>query len=694
MKKYKQIISFLIISIFFAGNVSAQIDRSVRPEPGPAPEIKIGAHQSFTLDNGLNVIVVENHKVPVVSYQLTLDVDPVMEKDAVGYVSMTGNLLRSGTTNRTKAEIDEKVDFIGANLNTYTNGIYAQSLKKHSETLLEIMSDVLLNPVFPQEEIDKSKKQAVSGLKASETDPNAISRRVAQKLRYPNHPYGEIQTEETIDNITREKCLEYYNTYYKPNTAYLVIVGDINLKESKKLAKKYFGEWQKGEVPEHDYQFPNKNLGTRIAMVHKDDAVQSVISVTYPINLKPGSKDAIPAYLTNQILGGGVFSGRLMLNLREDKGYTYGARSSLSTDPYIGYFAAGAQVATDVTDSAIVEFIYEMNRMRNEKVSKEDISLSKNVSTGSFARSLERPQTVARFALNTQRYNLDENYYPTYLEKLNAITIDEVQAMAKKYITPDNAIVLVVGDKNKLADRLKPLDADGKIEFYDSYGHPVKEETKKSIAEGVSAKTVINKYIEAIGGKENLEKIEDMTMLASTSMNGMQIEQKTYRKAPNKYAMTTSMNGNVMVEQTFNGEKGILKSFQGEQELTGQDLENLKVDATMNLELKYDELGVETTLESMEELDGKEVYKVKMVRPSGQVSYDYYDVESGLKLMTKQTLETPQGELTQKQIYTDYQEVDGVLFPFTLKVSGVQNLELKVDSISINDDLADDLFKM
>ena len=692
MKKYKQIISLLVVSLIAVVNVSAQLDRSIRPEPGPAPEIKIGEHHSFTLDNGLKVIVVENHKIPVVSYQLTVDVDPVMENDAVGYVSFTGDLLRSGTSKRSKAEIDEQIDFIGANLNTYTNGIYAQSLKKHTETLLEIMSDVLLNPVFPESELEKSKKQNISGLKASETDPNAISSRVAQKLRFPNHPYGEIETEETIEKITREKCLDYYNTYYKPNVSYLVVIGDITVKETKKIAEKYFGQWKKAEVPTHEYQFPNKTIGTRIAMVHKDDAVQSVISVTYPVNLKPGSADAIAANLTNEILGGGVFSGRLMLNLREDKGYTYGARSSLRTDPYIGYFQAGAQVGTNVTDSAVVEFIYEMNRIRNEKVSNDDISLTKNVSTGSFARSLERPQTIARFALNTQRYGLSEDYYKTYLEKLNAVSIDEIQQMAKKYITPDHAIVLVVGDKNKLADRLKALDADGKIEFYDSNGNPVKEETKKSIPEGVTAQTVIDNYIEAIGGKENLENIQDITIEASTNMNGMEIKQKTYKKAPNKFAMIMSMNGSVIMQQVYNGERAIVKSFQGEQELTGEDLENLKVEAALNAELKYDELGVNLTLESIEQVEGKDAYKIKVENPTGKTTYDFFDVESGLHILTKETIVAPQGEFTQMQAFLNYQEVDGVKFPFTIKISGVQNMELTVESVEMNTDLGDELF--
>jgi predicted Zn-dependent peptidase len=693
MKNFKQTISFLFIAIFFIASAKAQLDRSIRPEPGPAPEIKIGEHKTFMLDNGLKVIVVENHKVPIVSFQLTLDVDPVMEKDAVGYVSTTGNLLRAGTKSKTKPEIDEKVDFIGATLNTYSNGIFARTLKKHTDELLEIMSDVLLNPVFPESELEKNKKQAISGLKSSETSPGAIANRVAQKLRFPNLPYGEIQTEETINNITREKCLEYYNNYYKPNKAYLIIVGDITEKESKTLAEKYFGKWEKGEVPEHTYQFPNKNIGTRVAIINKEDAVQSIIKITYPINLKPGSEDYIPAYLTNQIFGGGIFSGRLMQNLREDKAYTYGARSSISPDPLAGYFEAGAEVATEVTDSAITQFLYEMNRIRNEKVSEEEIQLSKNVSTGSFALSLEKPQTIARFAFNTQRYNLPEDYYTTYLEKLNAVTINEVQQMAKKYITPDNAIILVVGDKDKLYDRLKPFDADGKIEVYDAYGNPVKEEKAKALPEGMTAKMVIERYVEAIGGKEKLQSMNDITIHASTEMNGMQINQVTYQKAPNKFAMKMSMNGNVMTEQKFNGEEGVVKSFQGEQKIEGENLEKLKIESTLNPELKYNELGIKLELVAIENVNEKDAYKIKIESPTGEVKYDFYDVESGLRVQTKQKITTPQGEMTQTQSYLYYEDFDGIKYPTLIRITGMQNLELNVDSVEINTGLEDEIFE-
>jgi predicted Zn-dependent peptidase len=691
MKNIKSYIALILIAVV-SNSLFAQLDRSVQPTPGPAPQFEIGEYQHFTLDNGLQVIVVENHKVPRISYQLTVDVDPIMEKEAIGYVSMAGSLLRSGTTNRSKAEIDESVDFIGAQLNTFQNGMYGLTLTKHKTEFLDLYADILLNPTFPKSELEKQKKQQISGLISSKTNPGFIAKRVGQKLRNTEHPYGEISTEETIENITRDHLVNYYSTYFKPNVSYLVIVGDITLKQAKDDAQKYFGNWQKADVPKHDYQFPNKNVGTRVALIHKENAVQSYINITYPVNLKVGDNSSIPAALANDILGSGVFSARLIANLREDKGYTYGAYSDLQKDNLVGYFSAYAQVGTEVTDDAVYQFIFEMNRMKNELVDQETLDLFKTVRNGSFARSLEKPQTIARLAYNTLKYNLDKDYYPSYLEKVEGVTKEQIQSVAKRYIDPNQAIIVVVGDKTKLLDSLKKYSAKGKVELYDIYGNPVKEEAKISVPEGVTAQSVLDHYIESIGGEENLQNIEDLTIAATTEMNGMKIIQKTYQKAPNKYAMITSMNGNVMMQQIFNGERAVMKSFQGEKEIMGEDLENLKIDATLNSELKYDELGVTLELEGMEKINGKNAYKLKLVNPTGKTTYDYFDAESGLKIQTKQTIETPQGNLTQKQNYYDYQEIEGVKFPFLIKISGMQNMELKVDSVKINTELSDDLF--
>ena len=224
------------------------------------------------------------------------------------------------------------------------------------------------------------------------------------------------------------------------------------------------------------------------------------------------------------------------------------------------------------------------------------------------------------------------------------------------------------------------------------YGNPVKEENKTALPEGITAEKVIEKYIEAIGGKEKLEAIQDMTVEASANMNGMTLQQKSYYKLPNKYASLMSINGNVMVEQKFNGERGVVKSFQGEQELTGEQLEEFKQQAVMNPELKYAELGIIISLEGVDKIEGKDAYKIKVTNPSGKFVYDYYDMENNLKISTKQNVSTPQGDFTTVQSYSDYREIEGIKIPFLIQISGMQNLELKVDSVLINTNIADDIF--
>ena len=690
MKRLRYLIPVALLCMY-SSLASAQLDRSTKPEAGPAPEIQFENPPSFTLDNGLQVIVVENHELPVVNFQLTVDVDPLREGDAVGYVSAAGNLLRNGTQQKSKAEIDETIDFIGADLVTYENGIYASGLKKHAGEILDLMAEVLMEPVFPEEELDKYKKRQVSNLAGGKTDPSFISNRVAQKLRYGDHPYGELTTEETIGNITREKCMEYYNTYYKPNVSYLVMVGDIGQEEARAMAEKYFGPWEKGDVPEHEYDFPETSSGRRVAMVNRDDAVQSVISITYPLDLKPGETDAIPARLMNNILGGGVFSGYLMQNLREDKGYTYGARSQLSSDPLVGYFSAGAEVGTEVTDSAIHEFLHEMKRIRNDQVDPDHLKLAKSAMTGSFARSLEDARTVARYALNTKRYELPPDYYATYLQKAEKVSQQEVQQVAGKYIRPQEATILVVGNQAKVRDRIAQFASDEKVELYTFRGEPVKE--SPAVAGDMTAEKVIEQYIGAMGGRDRINDIRDVKQTASMSMGPQTIVIETFRKQPNKMASRTLVNGNVMQEQVFDGEKASVTAMGQTQELAGEQLESMKFQARMHKFLRYDELGVSLSLEGTEAVDGNPAYKVQVTNPDGMVRYDYYDVNTGLRVKTKQTVQGPQGEITQSQTFSDYREVQGVKFPYRIDISGMRNMTMKVDSIQVNEGIEDKVFE-
>ncbi len=664
------------------------LDRSIRPQAAPAPEINIGKYESFELENGLKVFVVENHKIPRVSYSLVLDYNPVPESELAGMADFTGQLLRTGTTNLSKDQLDEEVDFIGASLSTSATGIYAASLKKHNEKLLSLMADVLLNPAFSSEELDKLKVQAVSALKAAQNDPSAISDRVSKQLIYgAGHPYGESMTEKTLGNITTEHCRGFYQAFFKPNIAYLAIVGDITVNEARELTSKYFGSWQKGEVFKYEAPQPQVPALTTVAIVDRPDAVQSALRIGYPVDLKTGSEDAIKARVMNTILGGGTF--RLFNNLREDKAYTYGAYSQLSTDKIIGRFMVNTEIRNSVTDSAINEVFYEMRRLREEPVAADELSLVKNYLNGNFALSLENPQTVANFAISTARFGLAPDYYANYMKNLAAVSAEDIQAMAVKYIKPDNSYILAVGKASEIAPRLEKFTGGKSIRYFDFEGKEYDPNLKvKPAPEGVTAETVNKNYINAIGGEKALRKMKDVTMMASTTMQGMTLGFDFYRKAPNKYMMKIGSGDMVFQKIIFDGTTAKMVSPMGGENKTleGKELEDMKVEATMNAELFYNELGVTLKLEGIEEIDGADAYKLIVTNPSGKETTQYYSVETGLKI--REISESGMVNLS------DYREVNGVKFPYAISQQmGPQTIDLKILSIKVNSKLKDDIFQ-
>jgi predicted Zn-dependent peptidase len=696
----KKILSILSAALLLTSVVSAQkLDRSKRPAPGAAPEIKLGEMQSFTLENGLKVFVVENHKLPKVAFSLSLDFDPIMEGDMVGYTSMAGELLSRGTKNRTKDEFNQQIDFIGADFYPSANGIYAGALKKHQEKLLDIMSDVVMNADFKQEELDKIKKQTLSGLQSSKDNPDEIASNVRSVLVYGNnHPYGEITTEETVEAITLEKCNEYYKTFFKPNVAYMAVVGDITLAEAKPLIEKYFAKWGKGEVPTNKYRTPLAPNETKVAFVHKEGSTQSVINITYPINLKQNSPDVIKAKVLNTILGGGM-TGRLFMNLREGHGYTYGAYSSLSSDELVGSFNAYAKVRNEVTDSAIFEFNNELKRIATENVTADELQSVKNYMTGTFAYTLQDPQTIARFAINTVKYNLPKDYYANYLKNVAAVTIEDVKAMAEKYIKPDNAHIIIVGDKS-VAENVAKFSAGEKVDFYDTYGNDYVEALKPA-GEGVTAQTVLDKAILAKYGMpkgkaldKKLGKIKDLTVKMNASVQGQSISITRYQKAPNKFAMVMAMGTMVVQKQTFNGTEAKVSGMQGNKTLEGDELEEMKLSSVMFDDVK--DTKHTFTLLGIEPIDGKDAYKMEKVAPTGSKETEWYDVESGLPVKAMQVKESEEmeGSMVITSTFSDYKEVNGIKFAHKIAQNfGPQALDMEVLSIEFNTKVSDDTFE-
>ncbi|CAA9244519.1 MAG: hypothetical protein AVDCRST_MAG95-1577 [uncultured Adhaeribacter sp.] len=685
----------LYFSIFLlvCGTLSLQAQNQTPPPPGPAPDIQVGQAASFTLKNGLKVFVVENHQLPVVSLSLVLENDPIIQGDKAGYVDIAGALMRTGTKTRSKEKLDEEIDYIGGSLDASASGMSASSLRKHLNKLLELASDVVLNPDFKQEELDKIKKQTLSRLAEAQANPNVIQGIVRNALLYgKNHPFGEIPSEKSINSITLSDVQGYYNTYYKPNVGYLAIVGDISVKEAKTLAKKYFGNWKKGDLKHSNLPAPPTVAATRVAIVDRPAAVQSVIAVANVTDLKPNAEDAIAARVMNTLLGGSF--SRLTQNLREKHGYTYGAYSDLSASKYTGEFTAIASVRNAVTDSAVQEILFEINRLRTEKVSTEELQKIKNMVTGEFARSLEDPNTVALFAINTARYGLAPDYYRNYLKKVAALTPENILQVAQKHLKPEQASIVVVGNADQIEDRLKRFDKDGTLEYYTPFAETA-ERTTLALPAGATANKVLVTYINALGGRANLEKIKDMIVRSSITSQGATLTYTQYLKGFDKIVQSVKV-GDVEIQKTIiNGNKGKVISQNQTRTMSAAEVADQKAQFGLNSILKFAETGVRADLNTLERLNGRRAYRVELVLPGGQQLYQYFDLETGLKVREVVITPTDIGNATQVTDFKNYQPVSGVQFPYLSELrAGNQVITTTVQSVEVNKNLKDELFKL
>jgi len=664
----------------------AQIDRSKMPEPGPAPKVKLGESKKFILKNGLTVIMVENHKLPRASVNLTIDNYPSFEGDKAGVSSMMGSLLGRGTTNISKDEFNERVDYLGAYLSFSSGGAYGASLKKYFPEILELMADGVKNSQFTQEEFEKEQKITLDGIKSNEKSVTSAARRVENALTYgKEHPFGEFITKETVKNITLKDVENRYKNYYKPNNAYLIIIGDINPKKIKKMVKKLFSDWKSGSIPEYTMPKVNNVETTEIDFINMDNAVQSEIAVVNSLDLTLGDKDYYAALLANQILGGGG-TARLFQNLREDKAYTYGSYSRVRQSRYVGTFKATASVRNMVTDSSVVEIQKEINKIRYQKVSEQDLRDAKELYIGNFVMEVQKPATAARYALNRELYNLPEDYYETYLEKINAVTINDLQDAAIKYFKGDKARIIITG---KGIDVLKNLEknSDYKINYFDKFGNPSeKPKMTLPIPEGVTASSVIDSYFNAIGGADKIAAIKTLAMTYNATIQGTPIVLTTKVAAPNKTTNTISVMGQTMQKQAFNGENGYNEMRGQKKEFDEKEINKSKSNTAPFSDMAYKN-GL---LDRIEPVDGKNAYVIK----SGTTEI-YYDVATGLKLQSVEVVKTPDGKETKvPTIFSDYKEVSGVLFAHKRdQVTPQFTLNFVLQDVKINEGVEDKDFE-
>lgn len=686
MNTMKTYISAFLMVCFMALGAQAQIDRSQPPKPGPAPKIDLKSPQEFTLPNGMKVLVVENHKLPRVSFNLTIDNKPTLDGDKAGVSSLLGAMLGNGTNTIPKDKFNEEVDFLGANISFGSSGGFASSLSKYSDRVLELMADATMNPLLVEEEFQKEKDKLLENLKSQEKSVDAVAGRVGGALSYgTNHPYGEFVTEETVKNVTYGDVYAYYQKQFNPNKAYLVVVGDVNYKDVKKSIEKQFGSWKKTMDVEVAVPAAKENAQyTQINFVDMPNAVQSNINLAHNVNLKMNDPDYHAVLIANKILGGG-FSSYLNMNLREKHGYTYGARSGIDADKYIGQFSASTAVRNMVTDSSVVNILQEINRIKTEPVSAEDLKNAKAKYVGDFVLALESPQTIARYALNIKLNDLPKDFYATYLQKINAVTADDVKRVANKYFKTENSRVIVVGKGSEVVENLEKTGIP--ILYFDKFANPVdKPVFSKPLPDGLTAQTVIDNYLTAIGGKDKAKSVKTVMNVANVTVEGVPIPLKAEIKmmSPNMESMEMTAEGmGVLMKQKFDGTTGYAEQQGMRKDLTEEELADSKSKYSIFPELYYDTANI--SLESVTTIDGNDVYKLKVVK-DGKDSFRYYDAKTGLLTRVEATEEAQGQTISTVVDYGNYSAVEGIQFPYSQTIkAGPQVVNMNITNVKVNE---------
>jgi len=680
MKKLIFIFALLCCSL----QATAQIDRSQQPQPGPAPAIQLDEPQQFTLPNGLQVLVVENHKLPRASARLNIDLPPVFEGELAGVNALLSSMLGKGSVNIDKDAYDEEVDYLGARVGFGSSSAYASSLSRYFPRVLALLADAALHPNFLEEEFDKEKNKLIEGIKSDENSVTAAARRVENLITYgKNHPFGEFIRAETVANVQLADVKDYYAKNFTPANAYLVIIGDVDFATVKTQVIDLFSKWKGDSAVAERFPAAKNAEGLSVHFVDMPNAVQSEVSVDFTTEVKKTDADYFPMLLANRILGGGA-QARLFLNLREDKGYTYGSYSSFSTDKYTrSRLRAYASVRNAVTDSSVVELVKEVNKMRDQQVSKTELDQAKAKYVGDFVIALEQPETVARYALSILTDGLPKDFYTTYLQKINAVTIEDIQRVAQQYFHLNNARIFVTGKGSEVLENLEktqPLGQALPISFYDKYGLGVdRPNYDAALPEGVTAESIINRYLDAIGGREKAEAVETKKEVASGSMQGMQLEITSKKTNRLQSSTSVSMMGNVMQKQVINKDKGYNEAQGQRMEMSAEELAGSLADTAIFAELALN--PKELKVLGVADVDGEQAYEVEV--KSGKSFF--YSVESGLKIKVSETQEIQGNVMTQETLIGDYKAVDGLLFAHKITQSfGPQKIDFISSSIELN----------
>lgn len=458
MKSYiSQLTSVAVLTAVIGVSIAVaqSPDRSKPPSLGPTPTLKVNPVQKFTLSNGMQAIVYEKKEVPIIQLNLVVKAGSVNEPaDKLGLAGLTAAMMDEGAAGKSALQLSDEIDFLGTSLSVsgglHTSGITMRSTASKFDASLQLFADILLRPDFPADELDRLRKQYLTSLYQAYDRPQAIAAAASGILVFgKNHPYGRttVGTEQTLTALTVADLKNFYSTYYRPNNAILVIVGDVTASDIVAKIEKAIGSWKPQEVPAASVTNARQVDGRTVYLVDKPDAAQSVIRIS-KVGTHRLSEDYFPLLVMNTILGGS-FTSRLNQNLREKNGYSYGAGSGFGFRPAAGPFTAASDVQTDATDKALKEFMNELDGMM-KPVADDELAKAKNYIALGYPDNFSNVGSIAAQIAEMALYNLPEGYFNDYIGKVMAVKKEDVRRVARKYLDTDDLAIIVVGDKAKV----------------------------------------------------------------------------------------------------------------------------------------------------------------------------------------------------------------------------------------------------
>ena len=477
--------------------------RKQAPEPLEPLPINIPAAEVNTLSCGLRVVSVEDDRQPLINIRLLFETGDIHDpKGGIGVASAMTSLLNEGTENFSSRQLAEEVDRLGASLSAATASdhsiVKASALSMFSEEILDLLAELVLRPVFPENELDLYKQNTIEGLKYQRSQPDFLADEQVARIVFGDHPYSiNSPSPEDVRKLERGQIADFHRRNFVPNNATLVAVGDMGTNELLQRLEEIFSSWEPGDPGQFEFPSPPAREARTLTIVDRPGSSQANI-VLSNLAIERNNPDYFPVLVMNQVLGAGA-SSRLFMNLREEKGYTYGAYSRLYAKRFAGSFEATAEVRTAVTGDSLREFFYEIERVRTEPVPRAELEDAKNFLAGVFPIRIETQGGLVSQIVSKVLYRLPDDYLDTYRENIRRVTADEVLRAAEMYIHPESIAIVIVGDAIEVLKQAAAFSDE--VEVFDTEGNPKETSALIEAVEGGDADVHVSQHIDPAMGQ-------------------------------------------------------------------------------------------------------------------------------------------------------------------------------------------------